>query len=277
MVRDAQLEPVLARVPRPGDKGLDAVNGRDGEVGKVHLAQVDVDELLQGVGGRRALDGEDAPVLVGGDADVLSVRLPLGEVGVDVRQVLLPVSGVHNKVDVLSVHLGHHGVVDRSALLVHQDAQASASVLERRDVAHDQALDEGDGVLAGQGDPEHMRHVEDAALLPAVGRRVHDRVLVLNRHRVPGEGNHLCALVHVEVVQLGLQQIGAREPPLDPVQAGVDGPKLREPRPGADQGPRVPGRGLRGPLEKGQARHPVCVCVCARCVRNGRPCRTNRL
>lgn len=46
-----------------------------------------------------------------------------------------------------------------------------------------------------------MGDVEEAAVGAAVEGGVHDGVLVLDGHRPPGEGDHLAAVLHVEVVE----------------------------------------------------------------------------
>lgn len=79
---------------------------------------------------------------------------------------------------------------------------------------------EGGGLPAPRA-RERVRHLRDRELVtqrsnissssgpcsPAVERRVHDGVAVLHRHRPAGEGHHLAAVLHVEVVQDGLLQV----------------------------------------------------------------------
>lgn len=119
----------------------------------------------------------------------------------DVLQILVPAPGIHHQIHMVILHLRNHRVIDRPALLVGEHRQRPRAVLEPGHVGDDQALEERDAVVAVQAEAAHVGHVEEAAVGAAVEGGVHDGVLVLDRHRPSGEGDHLAAVLHVEVVE----------------------------------------------------------------------------
>lgn len=110
---------------------------------------------------------------------------------VQVLQVLVPAAGVDDEVDRVLAGARDDGVVDDPSPLVREHRQRARTDGDPPHVADDQGLEERDGVLALERQAAHVGHVEERGLRPAVLSGVHDGVAVLDRHRPPGEGDHL--------------------------------------------------------------------------------------
>lgn len=154
------------------------------------------------------LEGEQGPFIMDVPIDVPSLGLEQLHVGPNVGKILVPAPRIHDQVDVIILDLGDDGVVDGAAALVGEDGEGAGAIAEPSDVGDDEALEEGHTVATGEPEAAHVGDVEEAGVLAAVKRRVHDGVLVLDGHAPSGERHHLGTMLHVEIVQGRLLELG---------------------------------------------------------------------
>lgn len=154
------------------------------------------------------LKREQRSLIMNMPPNIASLRLEHLHVLPNVLQIFVPTTRIHNQVDMIVLDLRHHGVINRPSLLIGEHGQRPRAGLEAGDVGDHQLLKERDAVLALEAEAAHVGDIEEAAVGAAVEGGVHDGVLVLDRHRPAGEGDHLAAILHVEVVEGRLLEFG---------------------------------------------------------------------
>ena len=208
-VRDGDLETIFARVAASGDVEL-GVCAETQEVDEPRVTKVQVVERGVGELGDNflrlwALDGEKSPLEV--LVDDLLVLVELGELLLEEGRVLVSAAGVGDNVVRVVAVLRDDRVVDDTAGLVQQDAQVALERLQLAEIGGTDLLQEAGRVRSGNAVLEHVRDIKDPAMCPRPVVRLYVRLaLVEHGHRVPGEGHHCCAELHMGVVQRRLEE-----------------------------------------------------------------------
>ena len=120
----------------------------------------------------------------------------------DVRAVLRDVRRVHDHEEFRLAGAIHDHVVHDRAALVAEEAVARLADRESGDVARDEALDVRPRAFPGEKEFAHVREVEEARARPH-GPVLDDDAVVLDRHLVSGERDHLRAERDVPVIERG--------------------------------------------------------------------------
>ena len=190
----------LAGVAGAGDHAVHAGDLDVGQGGVIALGDlVFGQQLLHDGRCLGALEGQ----LSHGVGDVLGLgagQHVLGHVG----KVLFPVGGVHHGQVRLFAELIHHQVVDGAALLVAHGAVAHLVDGHAVVVVGQQVVQGVQGRGAGEQDLTHVGHIEQTALLADSHVFLDHARAILHRQQIPGEGDDLAALLHVDIVQRGL-------------------------------------------------------------------------
>lgn len=139
--------------------------------------------------------------------DIPTLELESPHESLNMRQILISAPCIQNQINVIILHLGDHRVIDRPAVLIGEHRQRPGPGGKPLNISNHQRLEEPHAVLALEAEPAHVGDVEEAPIGAAIERRIHDRILVLDRHAPPGERHHLPAILDVEVVERCLLQV----------------------------------------------------------------------
>ena len=123
------------------------------------------------------------------------------QVGLDVREILGDVRGVHDhEVLVIGEAVDDHVIDDRSTL-VREEPVARLAHGEARDVARDEPVDRRAGAGPDEEELAHVREIEQPRVLSHGTMLGDDAGRILDRHLVARELHHLSAGADVLVVQ----------------------------------------------------------------------------
>lgn len=178
-----------------------------GALAEFDTGQVDVDELLERLGGFGSLESNEAVPVQSLPFDFFA--LPLGELLADELLVLLDPSGVGDDVErVVAFLLGDDRVVDDPPEVIEDDAQSRG---ERRETRQRRGSEGEEKILCArslEGVLEHVGDVEQAGSGTdvVVRSRLPDRA-VGQGHRVPGKGDHLGLFADIVLVQWSFEQL----------------------------------------------------------------------
>jgi hypothetical protein len=243
----------IGRIPSGVPASKDAIPERE----RARRADVDLEPVLAGVAGAR----DERPVVAGSEleafveaerANALAVEprdhvLGLGTLYRELRrlgvlvvhghvrravlldpgEILLEVRGVHDEQPVVAESVDEEVVDDPAALQAHRRVDHLA-FRELPRLVRDEPVRESDGATAGQPDLTHVGDVEDpdpGADRPVLG---HDP-FVLDRHLVPGKGDHLGPEGHVAGVERSALERGGRFE--HPLSLGIDTASIEEGQP----------------------------------------------
>jgi len=181
MVESVDLEPVLARVARPGNQTFFSGHLAEGAGEGFHRRQDDVGQGLEDRDRFAALEGELAVAVRG----VIQADLEGALLGDDIGVVLVGVRGVDDeeiklRMEAIDQHIVHVGALGR-----HQGRILDHAGRKTGDVVRRNVLDEGQSVLAGDVDLAHVADVEQPRRRPA-GDVLVDDALVFDGH-VPAD------------------------------------------------------------------------------------------
>ena len=196
VVRDVQLEAILAGVARTRDDGFLA---RDFALGKVVVldgGQVGRGERLKDGRRLRTLDGEQRHLI----RRVVHRHAKCRGVADNMRIVLRRVARVHDHHHLVGEPVDEAVVLDGAAVIEYGGVMHLAH-LERGDVVRRHMVDEVHG--ASTIDPElaHVRDIEDPAALAHRLVLGSDASGILHGHLVAGEGHDLGAERDMELVE----------------------------------------------------------------------------
>mmetsp|Transcript_22506 Transcript_22506/g.59138 ORF Transcript_22506/g.59138 Transcript_22506/m.59138 type:complete len:468 (-) Transcript_22506:27-1430(-) len=199
------LEAVLAGVAAAADEAIDPTDRERLGGHESHLREVFRHEALQHLRRLGALEREDAIVRQSLQRNVAASRDELVHVLLEVREVLLLVARVDHHVEVVA-SVGDDAIVDDAAVLVRDHRERAHPLGQSLQVSAAHLLHEGDAVGAPQDDAEHVRHVEETGVRPAVQVRIDDARRILHGHVPSTERHHLAAQRDMRLVERRLTQ-----------------------------------------------------------------------
>ena len=185
--RNRDLVAVLAGIAGARDVAVDAGDGQRAHVHEAHSGRFGHERREHGLG-LRALQRDQRTVVV--KHDVAGRRKP----GLKMGKIVGLAGCIDHEHEVVAA-IGDHEVVEDAAPVVRQERIALASRLQSEDVDGNQRLQRQRGVLdpaalGPHGDLAHMRDVEQPGRLPGMQMLLDDAAVVLQRHRISGEGHH---------------------------------------------------------------------------------------
>ncbi len=177
-----------------------------GEPVELHLRQIGVRQLLQGVDALRSLDGDLGEVV----AQVLDFAIELASIVGDPVDVLLASAGVDHQHVIFLAHAMHDDVVDERALGIQHGRVAALADAHARSIVHGDVLHRFQRLRSGDADVAHVADVEDA------DAGAHRQVLlhqaadggIFHRHVPAVEVDHFRAHLAMDGIQRGLAKGG---------------------------------------------------------------------
>jgi hypothetical protein len=137
----------------------------------------------------------------------------VADVGDQVADVGVLAAGVDHQQQV-GLAPRHHHVVEDAAAGVGEQGVTLLAHGQPKHVHRHQCFQRPRGVVANQAHLAHVRHVEQRGRLAALLVLGNDAAGIVDRHVVAGKGHHAGAMLEVQCVQRGLQQVsGHRNSP----------------------------------------------------------------
>ena len=197
---DVDLEAIFGRVSGAGNQNVaQPCNCSVGEPIELHLRQVGVGQLLQGVDALRPLDRDLGKVV----AQVLDLAIELLGVFRDPVDVFLAGAGIDHQHVVFFAHAVHDDVIDKRPFGIKHGRIAALANAHARRVVHSDALHRLQRLRPRDADVAHVADIEDAHAVAHRQVLLHQAAHrgIFHRHVPAVEVDHLRAHLAMDRIQ----------------------------------------------------------------------------